>query len=1052
MELPADAKFCPECGAATARAAPPTRERDPASYTPRHLADRILQSKSALEGERKQVTVLFADVKGSMELAEQVDAEAWHAILDRFFQILADGVHRFEGTVNQYTGDGIMALFGAPIAHEDHAQRACFAALHLTGELRGFAQELRREHGLDFSVRMGLNSGDVVVGKIGDDLRMDYTAQGATVGLAERMEQLAEAERPYLSSFTARLAEGYFELEDLGEFRLKGVSDPVPVFGLVGVGPLRTRLDVSRARGFSRFVGRDDEMAALDAALERALAGESQVVGVVGEAGVGKSRLCEEFLEGARARGIRTAVGHCVSHGKMIPMLLMLGVSRSYFGILEQDGDETARDKVTGRMLRTYPASSEDVAIELDFLGIPDPARPAPPMDAEARTRELLRIARRLQHGRAEPIVLVYEDLQWIDAASESLLDGLIQGLEGPTLILVNFRPEYRAPWAHRPYYQQLPLPPLPAESIGELLDDLLGPELASSELGPRIRERAGGNPFFVAELAIPTSVEAVLAARIDRLPEREKAVLQTAAVIERTFSLGVLERIADLPARDLTDALSRLEDAELVYQAALHPEIEYAFKHPLTHDVAYRSQLGDRRRRLHRALAVELQQIKAALIAHHQEAGEEPLDAARWHHRAAEWVRPRDPGAALRHWHRVRALLEPVAETPESIELRVLSCTEILSYATRAGVPEEDPAAIFAEGRALAARAGDSQRLAMLTATYAFQRSSAGAIAESLRLLEEAEQFAEAAESSSARVFVTEWRAVTVLVTGDLREGLRLFDRTREARHAGGPCAWSEWFGASHDSGHAGIRGLALMYAGSLGEARSEFDRSIQLASEGSELEMAARAHQHRVMLEWFGGDARAAEAHGAQAMELAERVASPRALAVGLAAVAEAHLIGERWSAAVEGYESALETYLRGTAHWAEPQFRAGLAEAYLGAGDVARAQEQAARAVEVARAFETHLWEHYAGLAMLSVLLEKDGLAAREEIEARAGRLAARIDETGAESFRPLLHEERARLAQLLGDDAARELELREAHGLFVEIGATAHAERLARELAR
>src|SRR5882724_12052425 len=270
-------KFCGGCGAGL----PPAPTRPPATSTPKHLAEKIRTSRAALEGERKQVTVLFADVKGSMELAEQMDPEAWHAIMDRFFQLLAEGVHRFEGTVNQYTGDGIMALFGAPIAHEDHAQRACYAALHLQQELRRYADEMRLERALNFSVRMGLNSGEVVVGKIGDDLRMDYTAQGHTVGLAARMEQLAEAGRIYLSEHTARLVAGLFRLRDLGEFTVKGVPAALRIHELEGVGPLRTPLDVSRARGFSRFVGRDEEQAMLEAALGRALAGSGQVVGVV---------------------------------------------------------------------------------------------------------------------------------------------------------------------------------------------------------------------------------------------------------------------------------------------------------------------------------------------------------------------------------------------------------------------------------------------------------------------------------------------------------------------------------------------------------------------------------------------------------------------------------------------------------------------------------------------------------------------------------------------------------------------------------------------------
>src|SRR5207249_2494218 len=346
------------------------------AYTPKHLAEKILASKSALEGERKQVTVLFADVKGSMELAERVDPEAWHRIMDRFFALLAEGVHRFEGTVNQFTGDGIMALFGAPIAHEDHARRACYAALHLTGELRRYANELRLREGFNFAVRMGLNSGEVVVGRIGDDLRMDYTAQGHTVGLAARMEQLAGPERVYLTEHTAALVAGFFRLRDLGPFAVKGVREPVRVYELEGLGPIRTRLEASRARGFSRFVGRDEEMKTLEAALGRALKDEGRVVGVAGDAGVGKSRLCWELAERCRARGIRFAEGHAPPHGKMIPLLSWIDLYRSYFGITEQDDDEAARDKIAGRTLRLDGSLAESLPILFDFLGVPDPARP----------------------------------------------------------------------------------------------------------------------------------------------------------------------------------------------------------------------------------------------------------------------------------------------------------------------------------------------------------------------------------------------------------------------------------------------------------------------------------------------------------------------------------------------------------------------------------------------------------------------------------------------------------------------------------------------------
>ncbi|HJW69578.1 MAG TPA: adenylate/guanylate cyclase domain-containing protein, partial [Candidatus Binatia bacterium] len=411
---PVGQKFCNGCGQRLGESAG-AAERDPHAYTPKHLADKILASKSALEGERKQVTVLFADVKGSMELAEQVDPEVFHQIMERFAGLLAEGVHRFEGTVTQFTGDGVMALFGAPIAHEDHAQRACYAALHLGDALRRYATELRLQRGLNFAVRMGINSGEVVVGKIGDDLRMDYTAQGHVVGLAARMEQIAEPGTVYVSEHTARLVTGIFRLADLGPLTVKGVTERLRVCELEGVGTHRTPFDVSRARGFSRFVGRDAEIATLEAALARAAAGDGQVVGVVAEAGVGKSRLSDEFVQRCRARGIPVDEAHGAAHGKMVPYLLVLEFLRGYFGIGAQDTAQAMREKIAGKLLLLDPALADTLPLLLDFLGVPDPERPLPRLDPEVRQHRLFEAMKRLTHARSrhEPGVSLIEDLHW---------------------------------------------------------------------------------------------------------------------------------------------------------------------------------------------------------------------------------------------------------------------------------------------------------------------------------------------------------------------------------------------------------------------------------------------------------------------------------------------------------------------------------------------------------------------------------------------------------------------------------------------------------------
>jgi class 3 adenylate cyclase/predicted ATPase len=642
-------RFCLGCGAPLGEpAAAP--ERKPRDYTPKHLADKILRSKSALEGERKQVTVLFADVKGSMDLAEHIDPEEWHQILNRFFEILTDGVHRFEGTVNQYTGDGIMALFGAPIAHEDHARRACYSALRLSDELRRYADELRLR-GLNFSVRMGLNSGEVIVGKIGDDLRMDYTAQGHTVGLAARMEQLAEPGKAYLTEHTAKLAEGFFQLRDLGQLDVKGVGEPLHVYELEGTGPLRTRLEVSARRGLVRFVGRHEEMERLHRAWEAAQAGHGQIVGVVGEAGVGKSRLVYEF-KGPLEKGCLVLEAFSVSHGKAYAYLPLVDLLKSYFGITLEDDERKRQEKVTGKVLTLDRTLEDTLPCLFSLLGIGDEEASLAQMDPEIRRRRTMEAVKRvlMRETLDQPFVLIFEDLHWIDDETQAFLDVLSESVAiARLLLLVNYRPEYQHGWGSKTYYTQLRLDPLGEEEAQELLTALLG-EGASVErraLQNLILEKTEGNPFFIEELVqtlaeegalagergsyrlerspselhVPATVQGVLAARIDRLPPQEKDLLQTLSVIGKEFSLSLVRGVAEEGEEDLYQGLSHLQAGEFIYEQPVFPEPEYMFKHALTQEVAYQSLLGERRGVLHEKTGQAIEELyRDALDAHYGE------------------------------------------------------------------------------------------------------------------------------------------------------------------------------------------------------------------------------------------------------------------------------------------------------------------------------------------------------------------------------------------------------------------------------------------------
>ncbi len=875
-DLPSAAKFCNRCGTNLAAAGPRAEPRAPRAYTPQHLAEKILTSRAALEGERKQVTVLFADVKGSMELAEGLDPEEWHRILDRFLQLLAEGVHRYEGTVNQYTGDGVMALFGAPIAHEDHAHRACWAALHLGEVLRRYADELRLSRGLNFSVRMGLNSGEVVVGKIGDDLRMDYTAQGHVVGLAQRMEQLAAADRVYVTEHTARLVEGYFRLRDLGTLALKGTSTPPRVFELEGAGALRTRLDVSRARGFTRFVGRVDEMAALEAALARARAGDGGAVGVVGEAGIGKSRLCHEFLERCRARGMATYEAQGVAHGKAIPFLPLLQLVRNVFGITEADSGATAREKIAGRLLLLDLAFGETLPVLFDFLGVPDPERPAPVLEAGARQRQLFDLTRRLIHTRRETTVTLLEDLHWFDAGSEAFVGPFVEARAGTrSLLLLNFRPEYRAPWMQRSYYQQIALRPLGAEDTTELLRALLGTDASLAPLTAAIRERTGGNPFFIEEvvrsleetgilagprgaqrlarpvtaLAVPPTVQAVLGARIDRLGAREKEVLQTAAVVGREFRDGLLAGVVGRSGDDVAAALSALVAGEFVYESALHPELEYTFVHPLTREVAYGSQLGDRRVRVHAAVAQALEagdasklDERAAVLAHHWEAAGEPLPAARWHRRAAVWALRTDFAEARRHWEQVRSLARRQPDTAEQAELGATAGAQLLYLASRMGLPEDEATAVFEEGKAWA-EAADNARLrsAVLVNASRFRAFCVGDGPGTLALAEEALRVATEAGDREARLFVSPLVSAWLYYVGRPRDGLAMAEATLELA-AGDTAAGADMLGYSPSILALNQRGACKHVLGYIEDGQRDTERAVELAGANRRRSSSAR------------------------------------------------------------------------------------------------------------------------------------------------------------------------------------------------------------------
>jgi class 3 adenylate cyclase/tetratricopeptide (TPR) repeat protein len=658
--LPAGAKFCLECGQPVD--APPTassRFTAPEAYTPTHLAEKILTSRSALEGERKQVTVLFADLKGSMELLADRDPEEARRLLDPVLERLMTAVHHYEGMVNQVMGDGIMALFGAPLAHEDHAVRACYAALHMQEAIGRYAEELRRQQGLDVQIRVGLNSGEVVVRAIGSDLHMDYTAVGQTTHLAARLEQLARPGTSLLAADTLRLVEGYVEVAPLGPVPVKGLQEPIEVYELLRAGLVRSRLQAAAARGLTRFVGRDPELKQPLQAWERARAGQGQVVAVIGEPGVGKSRLFYEFTHSHRTHGWLLLASSSVSYGKATPYLPVIDLLKAYFGIEVHDDARKRREKVTGKLLTLERALEPTLPAFLALLEVLVEDQQWQALDPQQRRQRTLDAFKRLllRESQVQPLCVVFEDLHWIDAETQAVLDSLLDSL--PTariLLLVNYRPEYQHGWGAKTYYTQLRLDPLPPASADALLAALLGHAPGLEPLTRLLITRTQGNPFFLEEsvrtlvetgvlvgergaygltqvlptIQVPATVQAVLAARIDRLPPEDKRLLQTAAVIGTEVSLPLLQAIAEAPEEALHRSLTHLQAAEFLYETRLFPEHAYTFKHALTHEVAYGSLLQERRRALHARIVEALERLapdhlaeQVERLTHHAFRGE---------------------------------------------------------------------------------------------------------------------------------------------------------------------------------------------------------------------------------------------------------------------------------------------------------------------------------------------------------------------------------------------------------------------------------------------
>src|SRR5262245_58132332 len=813
--VPPDRKFCGGCGQPLASSQQvATKFSSPEVYTPKHLAEKILTSKSALEGERKQVTVLFADMKGSMELLADRDPEEARKLLDPVIEHMMEAVHRYEGTVSNLMGDGIMALFGAPLAHEDHAVRACYAALRMQESVNRYADGVRRTEGVPIQIRVGLNSGEVVVGAIGNDLKMDYTAVGQTVHLAARMEQMATPGSIMMTAGTVQLTEGYAQVKPLGPASVKGLTEPVEVYEVTGVGAARSRLQAAAARGLTRFVGRDVETEQLRKALELARSAHGQVVGVVAEPGLGKSRLFFEFIHSHRTQGWLILEGGSISYGKATPYLPVINLLKAYFKIQDRDDQREIREKVTGKLLPLDKSLEATLPAFLALLDVPvdDPAWQA--LDPSQRRQQTLGAVKRLllRESQVQSLILVFGDLHWIDSETQAILESLVESL--PTarlLLLVNYRPEYEHGWGSKTYYTQLRLDPLPPESAGEILNSVLGNDHGLQSLKQLLIERTEGNPFFLEESVrtlveakvlvgergndhlekkvestqVPATVQAVLAARIDRLPLEEKQLLQSAAVIGKDILFSLLQAITELSDEELRRGLTHLQAAEFLYETSLFPDLEYTFKQALTHEVAYGSLLHERQRALHSRIMEAIETLypdrlieQVERLANHAVRGEVWAKALTYLRQAGAKA---DARSALREAASYfEQALTALAHLPDDREMREQAIDlhfnlriSLAALGERERVLEHLRAA-----ETLANALGDERRLARVNAYIARELSAQGEHEQAVTACERAIAMARTLDDYGLEVVATLYLGLAYYCLGNYPKAIKALGR----------------------------------------------------------------------------------------------------------------------------------------------------------------------------------------------------------------------------------------------------------------------------------
>jgi class 3 adenylate cyclase/tetratricopeptide (TPR) repeat protein len=828
-------KFCINCAHPVAAAAESSdRFASPELYTPKHLAGRILTSKGALEGERKQVTVLFADLKGSMELLADRDPEEARQLLDAVLERMMEAVHRYEGTVNQVMGDGIMALFGAPLALEFHAMRACYAALRMQDSVNRWAEQIQRAEGLTVRIRVGLNSGEVVVRSIGSDLHMDYTAVGQTTHLAARMEQMATPGTIVITPSTLHMAERTIRVNPLGLRQVKGLDVPIEVYELVGAVPNRSMLSTAVAHRLSQFVGRHAELERLRQMLAEARAGRGQVAAVTAEPGLGKTRLVYEFVHSQEIEGWRLLESSSLAFDKATSYLPIIELLRRYFEIGDADSAAQITEKVVTKLSGIDPELQNAVPPILSLLDALPEDDPFRGLDARSRRRHILDALTHviLKETVREPVLIVIENLQWVDTETRVFLGGLLERIHSVRLMLIlAYRPEFVHDWQRCVGYNEVPIVPLARAGAEELLKSLLGSDRSLAPLRQLLIERAQGNPFFLEELVrtlaeakvlvgepgayratsgignlqVPATVQAVLAARIDRLSNEEKFLLQSASVIGVDVLQALLEAVTELPGDTLRGAVSHLQAAGFLDEVGLFPDIEFRFRHALARDVAYDSLLREQRRVLHARIVEAIETLYGERLSNH-------LDQLAYHAiRGEVWdkaeIYNRQVGTravaraanqeAVRAFEAALQALGHLPQTRQTLERAIDLRLDLRPPLLQLGRLDE-VLKVSREAERIARDLGDEQRLARVYTYLVNHHYLKGETALAIEYGERCLEVGRATKDVALEALARQYMGQSYLALGDfpraeriLKENVELLDESRAGTTYVASCGW---------------------------------------------------------------------------------------------------------------------------------------------------------------------------------------------------------------------------------------------------------------------